>query len=95
MNDKKHNTVAFRVIFLRTNLNSFFNAFKGPPLALIMFKPVVNLLNGKNLFILTENRTGFDTVTLADDLTLKIFIKRVVINVKKTSGLCFFFFFIL
>lgn len=37
-----------------THLNSFLKAFNGPPLALMIFKPVINLLNGKMLFILME-----------------------------------------
>lgn len=35
-------------------LNSFLKAANGPPLALMIFMPVMNLLNGKILFMLTK-----------------------------------------
>lgn len=58
------------------------NAAKGPPLALMIFKPVVILLNGKYLFILTKkNNTVYrkiesrekrrETIKTPFDLTLK------------------------
>lgn len=49
-----HINTFFSKIKLYTYMNNFLKAAAGPPLALIMFNPVINLLNGKILFILTK-----------------------------------------